>query len=402
MGYRPTAPFVLFVFLLASFAAPAVCRAQMGPTAVTVAPVQKRKVALTQPLVASVEPVTRTTLAAEQGGLVAERLFDEGQVVQAGQVLVKMKTDLLDAELATAEAARASAEATVSRSQAQLENASNKLARMVRISETAASGEELRDAATEEKVRKADVAVQKAIHSEKAAEVARLKLMIDKLQVKAPVAGMVSRRHVEVGQWVKQGEAVADLVKLDPLWVKVMVPESVIARVQPGDEAPISIDALKGRKFTAVVDQVLPEADPLSRTFAVKLLVKNPEGRVRPGFFARATLMGRSDAEVVVPKDAVVPRGTDAHVVAARDGKAVVVPVTRGPSEGDTVAVTPLKPGDLTDQDVVVIRGNEQIRGGEPLMILGPPVRPGSPAGPATAPTTTPATAPALTAAAPK
>ena len=390
MRYRPITPLSLFVSLLAVLAAPAVSVAQMGPTSVAVAPVQKRQVALTSPLVASVEPVTRTTLAAEQGGLVAERLFDEGQVVQAGQVLIKMKTDLLEAEFNTAEAARASAEATVTRSQAQLENATNKLARMVRISETAASGEELRDAATEEKVRKADVAVQKAIHSEKAAEAARLRLMIDKLQVKAPVAGMVSRRHVEVGQWVKQGEAVADLVQLDPLWVRVHVPESVIARIQPGDEAAVSIDALKGQKFTAVVDQVLPEADPLSRTFAVKLKVKNPEGRVRPGFFARATLMGKSDAEVVVPKDAVVPRGTDAHVVAARGGKAVVVPVTRGPSEGETVAVTPLKPGDLTDQDVVVIRGNEQIRGGEMLMILGPPVRPGptTAPGPASKPAT--------------
>src|SRR5687767_8477071 len=176
MGYPLTKCCRLVVSLLAVVLAPAVCAAQMGPTSVTVSHVQKRQVALTSPLVASVEPVTRTTLAAEQGGLVAERLFDEGQVVQAGQVLVKMKTDLLEAEFATAEAARASAEATVTRSQAQLENATNKLARMVRISETAASGEELRDAATEEKVRKADVAVQKAIHSEKAAEAARLRL----------------------------------------------------------------------------------------------------------------------------------------------------------------------------------------------------------------------------------
>ena len=390
MGYRLRKLVPVFVSSLALLLSPRLCPGQMGPVSVTVAPVQRRPVALTQPLVASVEPVTRTTLAAEQGGLVAERLFDEGQVVQAGQVLVKMKTDLLEAELATAEGAKASADAAVARSTAQLENASNRLARVTRMNETnAATGEELRDAATEEKVRKADVQVQKAIAAEKAAEVGRLKLMIEKLQVKAPVPGVVSRRYVEVGQWVKQGEAVADLVRLDPLWVRVMVPESVIARVQPGDEAAVVIDALKGRKFTANVDQVLPEADPLSRTFAVKLVVKNPEGKIRPGFFARATLMGKSDAELVVPKDAVVPRGTDAHVVVARAGQAVVVPVTRGPAEGGTIAVTPLKPGDLTDQDVVVIRGNEQIRGGEPLMFAGPPV---------TQPSTAPTTAPAATA----
>jgi hypothetical protein len=87
-------------------------------------------------------------------------------------------------------------------------------------------------------------------------------------------------------------------------------------------------------------------------------------------------------------------------VVAARAGKAVIVPVRRGPADGETVAVTPVKPGDLTDQDLVVIRGNEQIRGGEPLMILGPPVGPGPTTAPS--PATAPTTAPTVTAAAPR
>jgi multidrug efflux pump subunit AcrA (membrane-fusion protein) len=147
----------------------------------------------------------------------------------------------------------------------------------------------------------------------------------------------------------------------------------------------VKVDALGGEVFVGKVDQILPEADPGSRTFQVKLLVPNPQGKVRPGFFARATLVSKSETQLVVPKDAVVARGTNAHVVAAREGKAVIVPVKRGASEGSMIAVV----GELTEKDQVVTRGNEALRGGEPLM-LPPPA-------PATAPAST--TAPAVSAA---
>src|SRR5690606_13741963 len=80
-------------------------------------------------------------------------------------------------------------------------------------------------------------------------------------------------------QWVRQGEAVADVVQLDPLFVRVNVPESVIPQLQSRGEATVIIDALGGETFTARVDQILPQADPNTRTFAVKLLLDNPEMR---------------------------------------------------------------------------------------------------------------------------
>ena len=87
-----------------------------------------------------------------------------------------------------------------------------------------------------------------------------------------------------------------------------------------------------------------------SRSFMVKLRLPNPDGKVKPGFFARATLLSKSAEQLVVPNDAVVSRGPSAHVVAVRDGKAVVVPVKRGATDGEMLAVT----GQLTDKDVVV------------------------------------------------
>jgi membrane fusion protein (multidrug efflux system) len=106
-----------------------------------------------------------------------------------------------------------------------------------------------------------------------------------------------------------------------------------------------------------------------SRTFAVKVLMPNPEMKIRAGFFGRAVLTSASEApRPVVPRDAVVTRSGGSHVVVARDGKAVVVPVERGLADGNMIAVG----GDLKEGELVVTRGNEALRGGEPLAVQPP------------------------------
>ncbi len=344
---------------------------QMGPAAVVVAPVEQRALELTRPLVASVEPVTRATLAAEEGGLVLERTFDEGQRVERGALLVRLDTDLLEARKAAAEAAVRSAEAAVKQAEAELTNARLELERLQGLRQTQiATEKEVRDAQMVVDVNAARVVAREAEVALRQAEVSVLALQIAKSQVRSPFEGVVSQRHVEVGQWVRQGEAVADVVQLDPLFVRVNVPESVIPQLQSRGEATVTIDALGGETFTARVDQILPQADPNTRTFAVKLLLDNPEMRVRPGFFARVTLLSRliPDA-VVVPKNAVVTQGKESRVVLAVEDQAQIVPVVLVGSDGERYAIKPLQ-GEIKPGDQVVIRGNEALRPGAPLQIL--------------------------------
>lgn len=357
--------------LLAVLCGTTFVHAQMQPAQVVVAPVEQRAVQRTQPLVASAEPVTRSTLAAEEGGLVAERHFDEGQRVSKGALLARTKTDLLEMQLSAAGAVRDSAEAMLERAQADADHATRELARIRKLqSQGVGSEKEIDDAISSDRVGKAMVAVRTAELAEKEAEVSRLKLLISKSQVYSPFEGMIQRRYVEVGQWIQQGDPVADLVQLDPLFVRMNVPENVIAFIQPGDEAVVTFDALRGREFRGKVDQVLPEADPVSRTFAVKILLPNPKYEIRPGFFARAVLLARNATSgFVVPADAIVSRGDEAHVVAARNGQAVIVPVQRVLSESGKVVVN----GELKPDDVLVVRGNENLRPGQPLIIQNAP-----------------------------
>lgn len=352
-------------FLLLLLASPVL--AQQGPQTVVVAPVEKRSAPLTQPLVATVEPVTRTTLAAEEAGLIAERLFDEGQRVEKGAVLVKGKTDLVQAQRDAADAALQSAVAHLAQAQAEAENAQRELKRVQGIAKTnVASEKEVNDAITAEQVAAATVAVRNAEIAERKAEVARLDLLLSKANIVSPIAGVIARRYVEVGQWVKQGDPIADVVQLDPVFVRVNVPEGLIARIKLGDEATVSVDALGGQSFTGKIEQIVPYPDPSSRTFPVKILLPNAEQKIWPGFFARATITSATaGGGFLVPRDAVTTSGNQHRVMAVRGGKAVPVPVTMGPGAGDKVSVT----GELTESDVVITRGNEMLRGGEDVIV---------------------------------
>jgi len=355
-------------FLVLTLGLAATCSAQ-GPSQVVVAPVELHPVELTQPLVASVMPVTRSTVATEQEGIVAERFFDEGQRVKKGDVLVRLNTDLLAIERSAAEAARDAAAGELSQAKADFENAQSEAKRLKQLLETNVAPEkEVRDALTRLDIAAARVATRTAALAEKTAMLERLDTRLRKTEVKAPFEGVISARQVEVGQWVEQGDAVADLLQLDPLFVEVNVPEEVIARVKKGDRASVQIDALGQKPFEGIVDQVIPQADPGSRTFRVKILMPNPELAIWPGFFARATLTSTTEKpQFVVPRDAVVTAGTQSHVVAVREGKSVVVPVKLGGvgSRGG-ISVT----GELRKGDVAVIRGNETLRGGEDLVVM--------------------------------
>jgi RND family efflux transporter MFP subunit len=344
------------------------------PAQVLIAPVERRPIELTQPLVAAVSPVTRTTVAAEQEGIVEQRMFDEGQRVEKGEILARVNTDLLKIQLDAAVAAKQTAEAELQAAAAELQRAEREVVRLTQLFESRVAPEkEYRDTLTLGDIASATVATHMARLAERDAEVQRLRTMLRKAETPAPLGGIIARRYVEIGQWIDKGAAIAELLQLDPLFVEVDVPEEVIARIKPGDPARIEIDALGRKGFTGTVEQMLPQADPSSRTFRVKILLPNPDLAVWPGFFARAALSSRSaEPEFLVPKDAIVTQGARSHVIIVRDGKAAVVPVELGRAAADRTSVS----GDLRENDWVVIRGNEALRGGEVLLVMNPPATP--------------------------
>ncbi len=353
------------------------------PAMVEAQPVTEVRARIGTPLIASVEAVMRSRLAAEEEGRIERRAFDEGDRVEAGAELLWIDTALRRVDLIRAEAMVEVSQTEIRTARIEFERAEREAVRIGSMFERGASPEkELLDARTALERARGLLATAEATLAERKASVARLEAEISKCVVRAPFSGRIARRSVEVGGWVSRGDVIAELVQIDPLFVTASVPESLVGQLKLGATAVVSFDALAGAEREAVVVQILPEADESSRTLRVRLQMENDDEAIRPGFFARVSLLSDEQTSIGVPADAIVRQGPITMVMVIRSGLAQPVPVTVGSTVGDRVMVK----GEIKAGELVVTRGNESLQPGSPVAPtnLGPP--PGAPGGPPGAP----------------
>ena len=150
------------------------------------------------------------------------------------------------------------------------------------------------------------VAVARSQVSQAEAAVAVLQVQIDKLRVVSPLAGTVSKRNVAVGEMVAPGAPIVGIVALDPVRLTVYVPEPQVSLVRVGQMAEVTVDGYPGQRFAGEVVYVAPRAeftprslqtqgDRAATVFAAKVRIPNPDGKLKPGMFADARLLGDKD-----------------------------------------------------------------------------------------------------------
>jgi len=246
--------------------------------------------------------------------------------------------------------------------------------------------------------RREDIAQARARMLVAQEQVNRLKDDIAQHTVRAPFHGYVTDEFTEVGQWVAEGAPVVEMVDIDRVEIEIPVLEKYAAKIRVGMPARVTVDARPGEQWTAEVSAVVPKAERRSRSFPVKIELDNPPRAggltFQPGMFARVTLSVGSDVPVLlVPKDAVVLGGRSPLVfVVAKpaatpggaggesgsgdgaatsggkiDGVARATPVELGASVDELIEVR----GELKPGDWVVEVGNERVRPGQPLVVIG-------------------------------
>jgi len=356
--------------------------------------------------VGTIRPIRRSLVGSAAAGRVEEYLINEGDAVKAGQPIAQLRRGVIQAELDAAKGQLAVRQAElgemekshqeeVEQAQARLNHAQALLAfRQGKLERSKALGASIARELYEEdsslaaqaaaSVREAQAALRlltqgaRQMKTEQArawveaqrAEVQRLQEQFDRHTMYAPFDGFVTAEHTEVGQWVMQGDPVAEIVELSVVDVEIAIVEDYIVNVHPGLEGRVEIPALPGQPLRGVVAIVNPQADARARTFPVKVRVENQliEGQplLKAGMFARVTLpVGKPTPCVVVPKDAVVLGGPSpiVYVASSQGGKSAVrpVPVTLGPAQGTWIAAI----GELKEGDQVVVEGNERLRPGQ-------------------------------------
>jgi len=354
-----------------------VAQGQGGPPPANVVLDQVRVERLEQRRVATGEIRSRLSsqLASQVEGLLVEMNVEEGDVVQAGEVLAKLDDERAKIAVDRARADVDFAQAVVKQRAAELANAKRDLARLEELDQLGSSGvSQLDEARTLVASRDAISAQVKASLISAQGELRMRERELADMTIMAPFAGQVLHKSGSVGQWVGRGDVVATVVSLDKLEAWVDIPEDVfaaVARSKNRDEpVEISLSAVKERVYGQIA-AILPQADSLSRLFAVRIAVsaKDKDGNnlLRPGMSLSAWVpTGKPGDFVTVSKDAIVRTSTGEVVYWDNDGKSAIAPVTRLFAAGDRVAVqSPV----LHDGMMVVVSGNERMFPGQPLNI---------------------------------
>ena len=319
-----------------------------SPVGYTVA--VERPLARSVQLPGYVESPKVSRIASEVEALISEFLVREGDRVEQGQPLVRLKTTQLELQLRAARAELAEAEA-------RREMADRNLVRSKDLFEKKTVAQQQLDES------QSDLYAWEGRVRLLQARIALIELDIDRSTVRAPFKGIVTARQMEVGEWSQAGAQLLDLLSLEELEVHVDVPEQYFGSLHPQSTASIAFDSIPGTTFVAVLRAMIPRADDKARTFPVKLKLAAADPRIGVGMLARVELpVGAPAKAVLVPKDAVVSQG-QGRILYVINGDDTIspVPVATGAALGAWVAVD----GAVQAGQKVVTRGNERMQPGQ-------------------------------------
>jgi RND family efflux transporter MFP subunit len=337
----------------------------MGSALVPVqtATVQRISIQREVDLAGSLISPNQAKVSSEVAGVVQQVLVELGQEVKAGQVIVKLDPQELDLALQRAKSQLRQTEAqlgidgvrvkepppdeqisSVRLAIANRDDAQAQLRRAQRLrTQNLLSQADLDTAET--KVKVAEANYQSAIESmqslkatlqdrRQAVELAQKKL--NDTEIRSSVAGQVSERYVQKGEFIRENTAVVSIVQMNPLKVKTAIQERYSSLVRPGLTVEFSVESFPGEKFKGTVAYISPSVDQAIRTFPVEILVDNSNRKLKPGFFAKGVIFTHRDENVMaVTDDAVSSLAGVSNVYVIENGKVRQQMVSLGVHIGD-------------------------------------------------------------------
>jgi membrane fusion protein (multidrug efflux system) len=264
------------------------------PPSVESAKVEVMKLTDDTQAVGSLKSRQGVTLRPEVSGRITQLNFKDGERVKKGQLLVQFDDQLQLAQVKQSQAELSIAQANHKRNQELV--AQNFISKRS-VDESAANLE----------VAQAKLSLSQATAS--------------RLKITAPFDGMTGIRTVNVGDYLKDGGDIVNIEDITAVFVDFRLPERFQSKVKKGQKAQVDMDALPGRKFTAVIQAIDPLLDTNGRSVGVRACIDNRQNQLRPGMFARVnTVFSEREKAVVVPEEAIVPQAGKQFVIKLLDG----------------------------------------------------------------------------------
>ena len=299
--------------------------------------------------VGSLEAVRGVMVTAELTGKVVDIEFEPGTMVRAGDLLAKQDTSTEEAQLRAAEATAALAKSNYDRMK-------ELLGRKI-ISQSEYDNTE-------------------AQYKQAMAQCDNIRTVIAKKNVRAPFAGRLGIRLINLGQVLNEGQAIVSLQALDPIFVNFLLPQQELAKLQPGLTVRVTTDALPGQTIEGKITALNPLVDASTRNIRIQATVANGQERLRPGMYVNvAVVLPARDKVLAIPATAVLyaPYSDSVFVVEEKKSERGGQPITAvrqqfaqlGEKRGDFVSVV----SGLKEGETVVSSGVFKLRNGQDVVV---------------------------------
>jgi RND family efflux transporter MFP subunit len=339
---------LLLTILFYGFAA-----AQQPPARVVTANVFAKALAQTRPMVGVVDFNTTAGLSPEISGLIASQFIEEGTVVKKGAVLVRLNTDFLEKDIAMINQ-------EILQLSISIQKTEKNLARLRSLRKD--------DVATEKEVDDLDFSLKERFAQRESLKVklAKKELELAKSTLRAPFDGLVLARYKSRGEWISPGVAVCLLGSTKDLVVRVALDEKLVAFVRPGLDLTINLTPLS-RQLTGKLANLIPVADPKSKTFQISIAIPYFEGVIQ-------NMSARVDVPVsvrtslkMVPRDALVRSQGKAFVYTVKEGQAKILPINIVAADGEYLGV---ENPHIVPGMPIVVDGNERLKPDQAVTVI--------------------------------
>jgi RND family efflux transporter MFP subunit len=320
----------------------------LRPVPVEVALIQHEPIALQRTFSGELEALAEFVVAPKVNGRVERMIVNIGDTVKRGQVVAELDNDEYVQAVAQAEADLLVARANLSQAKSALEISNREFKRTESLLKRGIASDSEFDAAKQDQLAKQaqlKVAEAQVTKAESSLETAKIRLGYTKVTADWTGGGenrVVAERYVDEGQTVAANASLLSIVELHPIVGVVFVTERDYANLEPGQLVSLTTETYPSEVYTGRIDRIAPVFRKSTRQARIEMIIDNPQHRLKPGMFIRATVvLARMPDATVVPEQALTVRDDKSGVfIVDEDGQSVVWrEVKIGIRQGDRVQV---------------------------------------------------------------
>jgi membrane fusion protein (multidrug efflux system) len=192
-------------------------------------------------------------------------------------------------------------------------------------------------------------------------------LNLDYTSIKASISGIVTQRFIKTGNTISPNQPAFEIVNFNTLFVTIHVPEAELSKLKKGQHAILKVDALPDEQFSGKIQRISPIIDPQTGTFDVRIRLNNPSRKLKPGMFARISIVyDVHENALLVPKDAVISEDKESSVFVVKDSLVLKQIVETGYQNTTSIEIL----NGLTLSDTVITMGTSALKDSTTVEII--------------------------------